>query len=291
MDCFKIEEDKGLIRFFNALPSQESVDIYVDKKLLYTDIKYKDFTPYMYVETRPYNIDIYQSGTQNPIIRTTFRLPDENLFTLAITGNTGQETLIIVDDDIDQKTSNTQAISRFVNLSPDLPVADIFYNDKPIVDNIDYRDQTVYEYLNPGKYTVSVKENLSGSPLKIMDFEFKANRIYTIYIIGNPPNIDLIQSVDGNTYACPQQIYNKKWSCINLDIASFFYYIFIFSSYKNLTKFDSEKNKLNLSNIKLGELIKNIIYNFQGIALEKNINISSDIDDIVVCLNKEKYLS
>ncbi len=57
---------------------------------------------------------------------------------------------------------------------------------------------------------------------------------------------------------------------------------------KDLTKFDSEKNKLNLSNIKLEKLIKNIIYNFQGIALEKNISISSDIDDIVVYLDKEK---
>ena len=36
-----------------------------------------------------------------------------------------------------------------------------------------------------------------------LDFnEFKANRIYTIYIVGNKPNIEIIQSVDGNTYAC-----------------------------------------------------------------------------------------
>ena len=34
--------------------------------------------------------------------------------------------------------------------------------------------------------------------------EYKANRIYTIYIIGNQPNVELIQAVDGNTYACPR---------------------------------------------------------------------------------------
>ena len=47
MDCFKIEENKGLIRYLNVLPSQQAVDIYVDNKLLYSDIKYKDFTPYV----------------------------------------------------------------------------------------------------------------------------------------------------------------------------------------------------------------------------------------------------
>ena len=64
MDCFKIEENKGLIRYLNVLPSQQAVDIYVDNKLLYSDIKYKDFTPYVYMENRPYKIDINEAGTK-----------------------------------------------------------------------------------------------------------------------------------------------------------------------------------------------------------------------------------
>ena len=207
MDCFKIQENKGFIRFFNALPSQKSVDIYLDNKLLNSNIQYKDFTPYIYVEysdNKKYKIDIYETGTKKAIIRSTFRLPDESLFTLAITGDVGQETILDIEEDIDQKTSSTQAIERFVNLSPKLPVADIFFNDKQAVDNIDYRDETEYEYLNPGQYTVFVKEDLTGNPLATVNLEYKANRIYTIYIIGNQPNVELIQAVDGNTYACPR---------------------------------------------------------------------------------------
>ena len=44
MDCFKIEENKGLIRYLNVLPSQQAVDVYVDNKLLYSDIKYNPDT-------------------------------------------------------------------------------------------------------------------------------------------------------------------------------------------------------------------------------------------------------
>ena len=181
MDCFKIEENKGLIRYLNVLPSQQAVDVYVDNKLLYSDIKYKDFTPYVYMENRPFKIDINEAGTKNILIRTT-----------------------IIDEDIEQKISNTQAIQRFVNLSPGLPIADVFYDDKPVVDNIDYRDQTLYEYLNPGQYTVSVRGNLTGENIVKSNIQFKADRIYSIYIIGNPPNVELLQSVDGNTYACPK---------------------------------------------------------------------------------------
>ena len=204
MDCFKIEENKGLIRYLNVLPSQKSVDIYVNNKLLYSDVKYKSFTPYIYMENRSYKIDIYEAGTKNILIRTTFIIPDESLFTLAISGNIGQEALIIVDEDIEQKSSNSQAVVRFVNLSPDLPIADIFNNDKPIVDNIDYKDQTIYEYLNPGGYTISVKGNLNGDDLVTTNIQFKTDRIYSIYIIGEIPNVELLQSVDGNTYVCPK---------------------------------------------------------------------------------------
>ena len=204
MDCFKIEENKGLIRYLNVLPSQKSVDIYVNNKLLYSDVKYKSFTPYIYMENRSYKIDIYEAGTKNILIRTTFIIPDESLFTLAISGNIGQEALIIVDEDIEQKSSNSQAVVRFVNLSPDLPIADIFNNDKPIVDNIDYKDQTIYEYLNPGGYTIAVKGNLNGDDLVTTNIQFKTDRIYSIYIIGDIPNVELLQSVDGNTYVCPK---------------------------------------------------------------------------------------
>ena len=204
MDCFKIEENKGLIRYLNVLPSQKSVDIYVNNKLLYSDVKYKSFTPYIYMENRSYKIDIYEAGTKNILIRPTFIIPDESLFTLAISGNIGQEALIIVDEDIEQKSSNSQAVVRFVNLSPDLPIADIFNNDKPIVDNIDYKDQTIYEYLNPGGYTISVKGNLNGDDLVTTNIQFKTDRIYSIYIIGDIPNVELLQSVDGNTYVCPK---------------------------------------------------------------------------------------
>ena len=156
------------------------------------------------MENRSYKIDIYEAGTKNILIRTTFIIPDESLFTLAISGNIGQEALIIVDEDIEQKSSNSQAVVRFVNLSPDLPIADIFNNDKPIVDNIDYKDQTIYEYLNPGQYTISVKGNLNGDDLVTTNIQFKTDRIYSIYIIGDIPNVELLQSVDGNTYVCPK---------------------------------------------------------------------------------------
>ncbi|WP_419743510.1 sensor histidine kinase [Paraclostridium dentum] len=57
---------------------------------------------------------------------------------------------------------------------------------------------------------------------------------------------------------------------------------------KNLAKFDSEKSKLNLTEINIEKLIKNIVYNNQGCALEKNINIVFNLEDINAYLDKDK---
>lgn len=57
---------------------------------------------------------------------------------------------------------------------------------------------------------------------------------------------------------------------------------------KNLAKFDSEKSKLNLTEINIEKLIKNIVYNNQGRALEKNINIVFNLESVNTYLDKDK---
>ncbi|MGL5347525.1 MAG: DUF4397 domain-containing protein [Peptostreptococcaceae bacterium] len=203
MDCFKIDQTKNLVRMFNALPENVSVDIYVNGELLYSNVKYKEFTTYAYGEVGNIKIDVYNTGTKsNPLIRGTVRIPAEQIFTIALTGNKGEEALLVLEDDITQQPSKESAINKIVNLSPDLPEADVNFNDTPSASNISYRDETLYAYLPPGKYKITVEESETEYEVTEGVFEFKAERIYTIYIIGNPPNVELIQSVDGNTYAC-----------------------------------------------------------------------------------------
>lgn len=203
MDCFKIDNTKNLSRFFNALPYGESVDVYSNGKLIAQNLEYKGFTPFSYGENATQKIDVYKAGTNtNPIIRTTIKLPAEQIFTIAITGNKGEEALLSIEEDITQRPSKESAISRIVNLSPDLPEVDVNFNGNPTAANISYRDETLYEYFEPGEYTITVEESITENPVVESKFEYKVERIYSIYIIGDEPNVELLQAVDGNTYVC-----------------------------------------------------------------------------------------
>ena len=57
---------------------------------------------------------------------------------------------------------------------------------------------------------------------------------------------------------------------------------------KNRAKFDSYEDKLNLKNENLTQLIKNIIYNNESYALDKNIRIKYELEDVNANIDKEK---
>lgn len=57
---------------------------------------------------------------------------------------------------------------------------------------------------------------------------------------------------------------------------------------RKLSKFDMEIDKLEITETNTKELIKNIILNLQGSALDKNINIKYELEDINIKLDKDK---
>jgi two-component system, OmpR family, sensor histidine kinase BaeS len=86
--------------------------------------------------------------------------------------------------------------------------------------------------------------------------------------------------IDGIWDATPERL-----SSINEEVTRL---VGLVNQLRNLSDFDSEKNQLKIYNINTRELIKNIIYNLQGSALEKNIIIESDLKNLKVNLDKDK---
>ncbi len=58
---------------------------------------------------------------------------------------------------------------------------------------------------------------------------------------------------------------------------------------RHLSKYDSERTKLELSKIRLDELLVSVIYNYQVQAFEKNIEIQSQIEPVVALVDEKKF--
>lgn len=203
MDCMKMDTRKTLVRLFNALPENKAVDIYADGILLFENIGFKEFTKYVYAILGTHRVEIYETGEiSNPILATEMNLPVGQIFTLAIIESDGEYSLLVVKDDINEVPSSQNAVGRSVNILDGSYAIDLLFNGKPSVSNITYKDETPYVFIPSGIYKITVKESVTGNVLLEKNIEFKVNRIYTLYIVGNTSNIDIVQSVDGNTYVC-----------------------------------------------------------------------------------------
>ena len=61
-------------------------------------------------------------------------------------------------------------------------------------------DATDYIQVASGTYNIVV--NLAGTNDTILTFspQLNSQKVYTIYVVGNPPNLSEIQSLDGSTF-------------------------------------------------------------------------------------------
>ena len=203
MDCFKTKEGNSIVRVFHASPNAPTVDVYVDDEILAPGLAYTDISDYSYMEERMHTIEIRSMGDSTTTILTKMiDVPDDRIFTIAIVGNLDNLEFILIEDDIDEIPSPKESTVRVVHLSPDSPNVNVFANGNSLFENLNFKGNSDYNKVPSGAYSMDITSSNTGDIVLSGNLNLKANRIYTIYVIGNPPSLGLIQSVDVNSYLC-----------------------------------------------------------------------------------------
>lgn len=203
MDCIKIKEGTSLIRVLNSLPQVNSIDVYINKKLVISNLQYKQFSNYMTLPEGDYRIDVFVSqSTDQPIISGSIDLEEGQMLTIAAIGNIGDLGLLVISDHVDKEVIPDKSAFRIVQLSPNLPPVNVLVNNKSLVEGLEYKQNISYVDARPGQYTMDLY--LAENNILVLSFGavLKPNRIYTMYIVGEYPDLSAIQSIDANTYLC-----------------------------------------------------------------------------------------
>ena len=203
MDCFEVKNNSSLVRVFHTVPDVQVVDVYINGQMVFTNLAFGDFTNYIYLDEGEYNIAIYASGkTDQPAINQMVDIPSQQIFTVAATGDLNDLSLLVIPDKITKSPSQRYSSVRIIHLSPTAPGVDVVVNGDTLFEDIQFREGTDYVDLNPGTYNINVLLNSDKSVVLPLKVTLNANKIYTIYIIGNPPSLRAVQVIDGNTYVC-----------------------------------------------------------------------------------------
>ncbi len=203
MDCFEIKNNSSLVRVFHAAPQAPNVDVYVNDQMVFSNLAFGDFTRYVYLDESEYNVSVYLAGQKDrPVINQMVDVPSQQIFTIAATGNLDNLGLLVIPDKVSKSPSQNYSSVRVIHLSPNAPGVDILVDGDTLFEDISFGEGTDYVDLNPGTYNVNVVLNTDKSVVLPLKVTLNPDKIYTIYIIGNPPTLQAVQVVDGNTYAC-----------------------------------------------------------------------------------------
>ena len=203
MDCFEIKNNSSLVRVFHAAPQAPNVDVYVNDQMVFSNLAFGDFTRYVYLDEGEYNVSVYLAGQKDrPVINQMVDVPSQQIFTIAATGNLDNLGLLVIPDKVSKSPSQNYSSVRVIHLSPNAPGVDILVDGDTLFEDISFGEGTDYVDLNPGTYNVNVVINTDKTVVLPLKVTLNPDKIYTIYIIGNPPTLQAVQVVDGNTYAC-----------------------------------------------------------------------------------------
>ncbi len=177
--------------------------MYVNDQMVFSNLAFGDFTRYVYLDEGEYNVSVYLAGQKDrPVINQMVDVPSQQIFTIAATGNLDNLGLLVIPDKVSKSPSQNYSSVRVIHLSPNAPGVDILVDGDTLFEDISFGEGTDYVDLNPGTYNVNVVLNTDKSVVLPLKVTLNPDKIYTIYIIGNPPTLQAVQVVDGNTYAC-----------------------------------------------------------------------------------------
>lgn len=198
-----IRNDKNLsyVRVFHASPDAPPVDIYVNDNLTFEDLAFKNFTEYVPLEKGSYKINVYAAGKKDNLVLTqTLEVPENEVITVAAAGNLDDLQLVPYIEYNPKYLAEGESRIRVIHLSPDAPNVDIIIDGETAFTDVGFLDATDYLNLPAGKYKIDVDIADTKDRVLEVELDFKNQRVYSIYIVGNPPNLSAIQSLDGSTY-------------------------------------------------------------------------------------------
>ena len=96
----RVSKPESYIRFLNALPNSENVDIYLNNKLFANSLSYRGFTKYFSIMPGTYNIKIFNAGSKTkPLVNRRIYIKNNTILTAPIFGDIKDPSFGIVNED------------------------------------------------------------------------------------------------------------------------------------------------------------------------------------------------
>ena len=190
------------VRVLHASPDAPTVDVYVNKTKVASNLQFTNLTDYLRLKPGRYHIQIYPAGSArvNPVLNEKVYVPPGAIYTISAVNKLKNLNLFIITDPENEPDKNSSYL-RVIHLSPNAPAVNLKLNGRTLFRRLNYRDVTRYAVLTPKTYNGYVLTSKDEQKvLTINNIVLQPGFYYTIYIlglVGNQPPLQTIIPLDG----------------------------------------------------------------------------------------------
>ena len=195
------DENYSLVRALHAVVDGDVVDIYLNGSPFFNNVQFTNFTPYVYVPEGKYKIEVFlRDQKENPIITDNIEINAGELNSIAVIGESGKTIEILpIKEEMEIPTGNKSKV-RFIHLVPNGRSVNILLDKEMVLEDAEYKEVTPYTDIDPKTYQVDVLLNENGQLIRQIRVTINPGRVYSFYALGNKPNFQIFQSLDGATF-------------------------------------------------------------------------------------------
>jgi hypothetical protein len=170
-----LDSGKSRLRLINLSPDDANVDMYVTGgDELFDDLEFGEASDYTDLDTGTYDFEVRQHDTETVALSVPgFAVGDGNAYDVLLLGQSADSTLSVLplSTPVNSPCSEVLGIGtpadacvRVIHASPDAPAVDIYVNDSPIAEALEFGTNTDFVALPAGDDR-EIKIVPAGSPV------------------------------------------------------------------------------------------------------------------------------
>jgi hypothetical protein len=193
------KRDKALVRFVNAAPNQQTLDLWFGDTKAFSGVAYKTVSAYMELPTERRIFKVRTANGTTDLATNSEGLWDGRHYTfVAVPKDDGTITLHAMNDDL-KAPEVGKAKVRVMNAAPKNDDLDIYVagNKDEIFDGVDYNSVTDFKEIDPVTGLEVRKDNAKAAAVRVGDLAMTPGKMYTIIVTGGPgARLDTIRIED-----------------------------------------------------------------------------------------------
>jgi len=173
------------LRIINASPTYATYNVYVDG----TKVNNSGALPlggtvsFLLLSPGTHEVKFTAGSNTTPILTQSLSLERDKVYSIYLLGSGNTLEAFVVHDE-SSITSDTKAVVKFLNLSPDAGALDLaIKGGADLAKGVNYKENSAYIATDAKKQTLEIKD-ASGNVLASFDTEFFVGRFYTIISSG-----------------------------------------------------------------------------------------------------------